>query len=81
MLSLPKKYATGNDLSSICNYADISPPSGFMCEESSLAGNTPKSNFICSEAFAYRDEAIPFITVSEESSKSSFEILTINHLL
>ena len=54
---------------------DVSPPSGIMCDENSLAcatpqsNATPKSNFICGEAFAYRDEAIPFITVSEETSK------------
>ena len=46
-----------------------------MYDENSLAiatpqsNATPKNNFICGEAFAYRDEAIPFITVSEETSK------------
>ena len=79
MLSLPKRStaaATNNDMSSICNYMDVSPQSGFMYDENSLAtlttpqsNSTPKNNFICGEAFAYRDEAIPFITVSEETSK------------
>ena len=64
----------GNDLSSICNFADISPQSCFhmtLNEESPANGITPKSgtNMICNEAFVYRDEAIPFITVKEETSK------------
>ena len=73
MLSLPKKSTAAagnnNDLSSICNYADATcSPSAFMCEESPV-GDTIKGTTFCSEAFAYRDEAIPFITVNEESSR------------
>lgn len=42
-----------------------------MYEEISAVGTTPKSAFAGIEEtpFAYRDEAIPFITVTEDSSK------------
>ena len=70
MVSLPREKKNCNDLSSICNFADASPPSNFMCEES-MVETTPKN--ICSEAFAYRDEAIPFITITEDSSKLYYE--------
>ena len=60
---------TGMDLSSICNYADESTPK-MKQEQEQFPGSIIRANSqICSEEFAYRDEAIPFITVSEETSK------------
>lgn len=70
MVSLPVGKNNCNDLSSICNFEDASTPSIVMCEES-MVETIPKN--ICSEAFAYRDEAIPFITITEDSSKLYYE--------
>jgi len=65
MLSIPRTSET-NDLSSICNYADETTPSH-------NGGATPQGekSMMCIEdtKFDYRDEAIPFITIDENTSK------------
>ena len=67
MLSIPNKATDmekrASDLSSICNYNDyegVTPTSKITGETSMMADE---------QAFEYRDEAIPFITIDEETSK------------
>ena len=69
MLNLPG--SSKNDMSSICNYGEDSTPSGSPATGAAAAHTeeADHQNIICSKAFAYRDEAIPFITIHEESSK------------
>lgn len=68
MLNIPA--TSKNDMSSICNFGEDSTPNYSPATNSMRpTAELDYNEIFGAEAFAYRDEAIPFITIDEDSSK------------